>query len=64
MRCLILEIRYGNVGDSRALHFIPSTSADQFAATLAAWFGIEDVDLDVVAPNLSNFAVRDLGFMV
>ena len=50
-----------DVGGGR---FIPSTSADQFAATLAAWFGIEDVDLDVVAPNLSNFAVRDLGFMV
>ena len=50
-----------DVGGGR---FIPSTSADQFAATLAAWFGIEDVDLDVVAPNLGNFAVRDLGFMV
>ena len=50
-----------DVGGGR---FIPSTSADQFAATLAAWFGIEDVDLEAVAPNLGNFAVRDLGFMV
>ena len=43
---------------------IPSTSADQFAATLANWFGIPDVDLDIVAPNLDNFVQRDLGFFV
>ncbi len=43
---------------------IPSTSADQYAATLAKWFGIQDADLDVVAPNLVNFAERDLGFMI
>lgn len=50
-----------DVGGGR---MIPSTSADQYAATLATWFGIEDTDLDVVAPNLSNFAQRDLGFMI
>ena len=49
-----------DVGGGR---FIPSTSADQYAATLARWFGIPDTDLDVVAPNLINFAQRDLGFM-
>ena len=43
---------------------IPSTSADQYAATLARWFGIPDADLGVVAPNLVNFAERDLGFMI
>jgi uncharacterized protein (DUF1501 family) len=50
-----------DVGGGR---FIPSTSADQYAATLARWFGIDDEDLDVVAPNLANFGVRDLGFMI
>jgi len=50
-----------DVGGGR---FIPSTSADQYAATLANWFGIPDTDLDVVAPNLANFAQRDLGFMI
>ena len=42
---------------------IPTTSADQYAATLATWFGIADPDLDGVAPSLGNFAVRNLGFM-
>jgi uncharacterized protein (DUF1501 family) len=50
-----------DVGGGR---MIPSTSADQYAATLAKWFGIPDVDLDIVAPNLSNFSQRDLGFMI
>lgn len=50
-----------DVGGGR---MIPSTSADQYAATLAQWFGIPDIDLDAVAPNLANFAQRDLGFMI
>lgn len=49
-----------DVGGGR---MIPSTAADQYAATLAAWFGIADADLDVVAPNLANFPVRNLGFL-
>ena len=50
-----------DVGGGR---FIPTTAADQYAATLAKWFGIDDADLDVVAPSLVNFQVRDLGFMI
>lgn len=50
-----------DVGGGR---MIPSTSADQFAATLAKWFGIEDTDLSIVAPNIDNFLQRDLGFML
>lgn len=50
-----------DVGGGR---IIPTTSADQYAATLARWFGIDDVDLDIVAPSLSNFAQTDLGFMM
>jgi len=50
-----------DVGGGR---MIPSTSADQYAATLARWFGIPEDDLGVVAPHIDNFAVRDLGFMV
>ena len=57
------ELQIGGPEDVGGGRFIPSTSADQFASTLAKWFGIPDADLDLVAPNLANFAVRDLGFM-
>ena len=50
-----------DVGGGR---LIPTTSADQYAATLAKWFGIPDLDLDLVAPHIDNFTQRDLGFMV
>jgi uncharacterized protein (DUF1501 family) len=48
-----------DVGGGR---MIPTTSADQYAATLARWFGIPDADLHLVAPNLDEFTTRDLGF--
>ncbi len=48
-----------DVGGGR---FIPTTSADQYAATLARWFGVEEVDVPTVAPNIDNFPIQDLGF--
>jgi uncharacterized protein (DUF1501 family) len=49
-----------DVGGGR---IIPTISSGQYAATLAKWFGIAEGDLTHVAPNLTNFQVRDLGFM-
>ena len=51
-----------DVGQGRLL---PSTSVDQFAATLGKWFGIGDSDLLTVLPNLHNYDTgqRDLGFL-
>jgi uncharacterized protein (DUF1501 family) len=57
-----LEI--GGADDVGGGRMIPTTSADQYAATLARWFGIADAELDIVAPHIDNFAVRDLGFFV
>ena len=57
-------LQIGGNDDVGGGRMIPTTSADQYAATLARWFGIDDVDLDIVAPNIDNFAVGDLGFMV
>jgi len=34
---------------------LPSTSVDQYAATLGKWFDISDADLLTVLPNLSNW---------
>ena len=54
----------GGADDVGGGRMIPTTSADQFAATLAKWFGIPDADIDIVAPHIDNFTRRDLGFMV
>ncbi len=44
--------------------WIPTTSVDQFAATLLRWFGASEAQLDAVLPNLANFgAARSLGFV-
>jgi len=50
---------------------IPTTSVDQFAATLARWFGVADSELDSILPNLHHFGTtaggivypRTLGFV-
>ncbi|SFO56808.1 Uncharacterized conserved protein, DUF1501 family [Variovorax sp. OK605] len=59
-----------HVGQGRLL---PTTSVDQYAATLARWFGVPDAELDGILPNLKNFNnvaapsgisyLRDMGFM-
>jgi len=43
--------------------WIPSTSIDQYGATLCSWFGIPDSAMNSVFPNLANFATRKLGFL-
>jgi uncharacterized protein (DUF1501 family) len=43
--------------------FIPTVSVEMYAATLARWFGLDDVDLQYVFPNISRFPTSNLGFM-
>lgn len=42
---------------------IPTTSVDQYAATLAQWLGVAPASLPSVLPNINNFTVQKLGFM-
>lgn len=51
-----------DVGQGRLL---PSTSVDQYAATLANWFGVSGTDMGTVLPNIGNYSPssRNLGFV-
>lgn len=49
-----------DVGQGRLL---PSTSVDQYAATLGKWLGASDSDLLSLLPNLANYSTRNLGFV-
>ena len=42
---------------------IPTTSVDQYAATLSSWYGLSDSDRAMVFPNLDRFSGPNLGFM-
>jgi len=53
-----------NPNDGGYGQMIPTTSVDQYTATLAKWFGLTDGDIDLILPNLGpNFSHRDLGFL-
>jgi len=43
--------------------WIPTTATDQYAASLATWFGVADVDLPAVFPNLVRFTTPNLGYL-
>jgi uncharacterized protein (DUF1501 family) len=43
--------------------WVPTTSVDQYAATLATWFGVAPADLPSIFPNLANFPTQTLGIM-
>ncbi len=36
--------------------FLPTTAADQYAATLARWMGVDNTNLPLIFPNIDNFA--------
>ncbi len=43
--------------------WIPTTSVDEYSATLATWFGVSPSQLASVLPNIGRFAHPNLGFL-
>ncbi len=43
--------------------WIPTTSVEQYGATLARWFGVSEAGLASIFPNLSVFPTANLGFL-
>jgi uncharacterized protein (DUF1501 family) len=44
--------------------WIPTTSIDQYGATLARWFGLTSSQVSTVFPFIGRFATSDLGFLI
>ncbi len=49
-----------DVGQGRLL---PTTSVDQYASTLANWFGVTDSQMPTVLPNIGNYSTKNIGFV-
>ncbi|MBC8139906.1 MAG: DUF1501 domain-containing protein, partial [Armatimonadetes bacterium] len=52
-----------DTGSNARGRLLPSTSVDQYAATLCKWFGISSSEMESFLPNLSRFSPTDMGFM-
>ena len=50
-------------GSSPRGRWIPTTSVEQYAATLALWYGLSTADLPAVFPLIGHFATSNLGFL-
>ncbi len=56
-------IGLGHAQDVGSGSLLPTTAVDQYAATLATWFGLTATQVSEVFPNLNRFASKNLGFM-
>jgi uncharacterized protein (DUF1501 family) len=50
-------------GSSPRGRWIPTTSVEQYAATLAMWYGLSSADLPAVFPLIGRFPTANLGFL-
>lgn len=57
------ELIVGGKDDAGEGRIIPTNSMDQYAATLASWYGVPAGIFADVFPNLARFNELDLGFM-
>jgi uncharacterized protein (DUF1501 family) len=57
------SLTVGANDDTGRGRWLPSTSVDEYSATLATWFGVLPGNLPVVLPNIGRFAQPNLGFL-
>ncbi|QYM77772.1 DUF1501 domain-containing protein [Horticoccus luteus] len=57
------DLTINGPNDTGRGRWIPTTSVDEYAATLATWFGVSPTDLPIVLPNIGRFAQPNLGFL-
>ncbi len=50
-------------GSNARGRWIPTTSVEQYAATLARWYGLPESQMPTVFPNINKFTTSNLGFM-
>ena len=58
----VLQLSGPSDTDNRG-RWIPTTSVEQYAATLASWYGVSPADIPIVFPNIDRFETSNLGFM-
>lgn len=56
-------VKLGTAEDLGSGRLLPTTSVDQYAATLGRWFGVADSDLSTILPNIGRFPTRYLNFI-
>ena len=59
----MMSLAVNGPDDTDRGRWIPSTSVDEYSATLATWFGVSASNLPVVLPNIGRFAKPSLGFL-
>jgi uncharacterized protein (DUF1501 family) len=52
-----------DTGSAARGRFVPTSSVEQYAATLARWFGLPEANMANVFPKIVNFSSANLGFM-
>jgi uncharacterized protein (DUF1501 family) len=57
------SLTVGGPDDTGRGRWIPTTSVDEYNATLATWFGVSAANLATVLPNIGRFAKPNLGFL-
>ena len=57
------DLTINGPNDTGRGRWIPTTSVDEFGATLASWFGVSATNLPVAFPNIGRFAKPNLGFL-